>query len=207
MNKRIYTYVTVAVVGIVYAAGLWWSGVTPELGWLRFCSVAVFLLLVLSWAWNRWLWRWSFSQKFSFVPPLVAGTWKGTLESKWKDETSGISPHPKAAYLVVRQTFSAVFVVLLTDEARSETNLARVSRAEGKVSLDYMYVGEPDVLVEDRSRKHCGAASLLVANAPATRLHGRYWTDRKSAGSLDLAEHSPELADDYASAVALFTAE
>ena len=207
MKHRVYIYAIAAIVAVVYVGGLWISGITPELEWMRFYSLAVLLLIALSWAWDKWIWRWLLFQRFNFVPPLVSGTWKGMLESTWVDAASGASPPPKTAYLVVRQTSSAVRLVLLTDEARSETRLARVARADGKVSLDYMYVGEPDVLVEDRSRMHRGAASLLVSGSPATRLHGRYWTDRNSTGSLDLTEHSPELADDYESAKALFTAE
>ena len=54
---------------------------------------------------------------------------------------------------------------------------------------------------------HRGAASLNVSGFPATRMHCRYWTDRKSTGSLDLTEHSSKMADDYESAAALFTGE
>ena len=205
MKRRLSARISAAVVAIVYVAGLWLSGITPDLEWLRYYSLAVLLLVALSWAWNNWIWSWPLSQRLNFVAPRVSGTWKGTLESTWVDAASGASPPSKTAYLVVRQTSSVVRVVLLTDEARSETRLARVAKADGKVSLDYMYVGEPDVLVEDRSRMHRGAASLLVSGSPATRLHGRYWTDRNSTGTLDLTEHSPELADDYESAAALFT--
>lgn len=207
MKSRASAHLSAAVVAAVFAAGLWLSGIAPELEWLRYYSLAVLLLVALSWAWDNWIWRWPLAQRLSFVAPLVSGTWKGTLESTWVDAASGASPPPKTAYLVVRQTSSTVRVVLLTDEARSETRLARVTRAHGTASLDYMYVGEPDVLVEDRSRMHRGAASLLVSGSPAARLHGRYWTDRNSTGSLDLTEHSLELADDYASAAALFTAQ
>ena len=204
MISRIYAYVTVIVVAIVYAVGLWWSGINPELGWLRYCSVAAFVLVALSWLWNTRIWRFAVFRKLRFVPPLVSGTWRGALESTWVDEASRASPPAKVVYLVVRQTFSAVSVVLLTDEARSETRLASMSKEDGKVSLNYMYVGEPGVHVEHRSRMHRGAASLLVSGSPATRLHGRYWTDRNSTGSLDLAEFSRRLVDDYESAAALF---
>lgn len=193
---------------MVYTVGLWSSGVTPRLSWLRFYSLSVLLAVVLWWAWEYWMWRFSVFDQVKWVPPRVSGTWKGRLVSVWVDPTSGIRPPPKTAYLVIRQTFSTVSAVLLTDEARSRSRLARVGELAGGRALEYMYVGEPSVLVEHRSQMHRGSASLLISgSSPATRLHGRYWTDRNSKGSLDFTERSPQLAEDYETAESMFSAD
>ena len=67
-----------------------------------------------------------------------------------------------------------------------------------------MYLNRPDSSVEHRSRMHHGSASLDITGAPATRLRGRYWTDRDSEGELDFRERNRMLADDYDEADALF---
>lgn len=207
MTNRLVIQIVSGFVAIVYAIGLWSSGVTPRLSWLRFYSLAVPLAVVLWWAWEYWMWRLPAFQRLKLVPPQVFGTWKGVLTSAWIDPISRSSPPPKTVYLVVRQTFSTVSAVLLTDEARSQSRLARVGEAASGIALDYMYVGEPDVLVEDRSPMHRGSASLLISgSSPASRLRGRYWTDRNSKGSLDFTERSPLLADDYQAAESMFPA-
>lgn len=51
---------------------------------------------------------------------------------------------------------------------------------------------------------HHGSASLDITGCPATRLHGRYWTDRDTKGELDFKERRKQTADDYEEAIALF---
>ena len=196
MISRIFVQIIVGLVICVFAAGIWVSGDIPKLQWLRFYSGAVVVVLAALAAWNNWLWRLSAVQRFGSVPRDIRGTWKGTLASLWKDE-HGISPRPKTAYLVVRQSASRVSVVLLTDESRSVSSLARVSSDQTTASLDYMYLNTPDSRLEERSRIHHGSASLDITGQPSSRLRGRYWTNRESRGELDFTARVPQTADDY----------
>ena len=75
---------------------------------------------------------------------------------------------------------------------------------DGQAQLDYIYVGEPDARVEHRSRMHRGSTSLDIAGLPASRLKGRYWTDRDSRGELDFTERRLTSAESYEEASALF---
>jgi hypothetical protein len=52
---------------------------------------------------------------------------------------------------------------------------------------------------------HHGSTSLDITGLPATRLRGRYWTDRESQGELDLTERKRATVDDYDEARALFS--
>src|SRR6267143_6218132 len=153
MISRIRVQMIVALVIIVFAAGIWVSGDTPQLQWLRFYSVAVVVVLLALAAWDNWLWRLPLVQRVASVPRDIRGTWKGDLDSFWKDDTGSSSPK-KTAYLVVRQSAWRVSVVLLTDESRSASSLATVSSDGVTVSLDYMYLNWPDLQVEKRSRIH-----------------------------------------------------
>jgi len=201
--SRIRVQVIVALVMVVFAVGIWASGDTPELRWLRFYSVAVVVVLLALAAWDKWLWRLPFVQRVASVPPDIRGTWKGDLDSFWKYET-GSPPPRKTAYLVVRQSAWRVSVVLFTDESRSVSSLAMVSSDGMTASLDYMYLNRPDSRFEDRSRIHHGSASFDIIGLPATRLRGRYWTNRDSRGELDFTARVPKIAEDYQEAERAF---
>jgi hypothetical protein len=204
MISRSRVQVIVALVILVFAVGIWGSGDMPKLKWLRFYSVAVIVVLLAFAVWDKWLWRLPFLQQVASVPRDIRGTWKGDLNSFWKDET-GFSPPRKTVYLVVRQSASGVSVVLLTDESRSVSSLATVSSDGVTASLDYMYLNRPDSRLEERSRIHHGSASFDIIGVPVTRLRGRYWTNRDSRGELDFTARVRKITEDYHEAERAFT--
>lgn len=205
MNRRRLVQVVAAVVVIVFAAGIWSSGDVVKPGWLRFFSLAVIVAMVVLGVWDRWLWRLSLIQKLPGVPRDIGGTWRGTLTSFWEDPTTHKRPDPKTVFLVVRQSAWQVGVVLLTEESWSRSSLASLSDEETGASLAYMYLNRPESRVEHRSRMHNGSAFLQVSGRPATRIRGRYWTDRDSRGEVEFRERVTEVADDFREASMLFS--
>jgi SMODS-associating 2TM, beta-strand rich effector domain len=193
-----------AIVVLVFAGGIWWSGGSLHAQWLRFYSAAVFVATAVLAAWDQFLWRFCPFQSITGVPRNLRGTWIGALTTEWKDPSTGVIPPPKPAYLVVRQTFTSVSVKLFTDESRSQSSLGRVWSADSQTTLDYMYLNRPDNSLEHRSRMHHGSTSLYVTGRPASRLKGHYWTDRDSKGELDFNRRSKKLAEDFESAQILF---
>ena len=206
MICRPFIKVVAAVVALVFAGGLWISGLDADLSWVRYYSLSVLAATLLLAAWDRWLWCLPPLRNLGFVPPRVFGTWRGTLESAWVDPATGETHPSKTVYLVVRQRFSSLAVVMLTEEAGSHSTVASITDSYGMATLDYMYLGQPDILIEDRSRMHHGATSLRISGSPCSRLRGRYWTDRNSKGALDFTEHRSDLASDYEDAERLFLA-
>jgi hypothetical protein len=204
MSQRTFVQVVAAAVVVVFAVGIWSSGGTVDLGWLRYFSAAVFVATALLLLWDRVIWKLSPVQRMRVAPRDLSGTWKGTLTSLWEKPSSGNPPAPKPAYLVVRQTASTVSVVLLTNESRSVSSLGTVGGGDGLASLDYMYVNRPDSRVEHRSRMHHGSTSLDITGIPATRLKGRYWTDRDSKGELEFVERRRYAAEDFEEAARQF---
>lgn len=204
MNRRILVQVVAATVVTVFGAGIWFTGGTPDLRWLRFFSAAVLVAVAVLAIWDHWLWHLPPIQKLPQVPRDLRGTWKGNLESFWIDPATGSAPPGKAAYLVVRQSASTVSVVLLTNESRSKSSLATISDDGVGASLNYMYLNRPDSRFEHRSRMHHGSTSLDIVGQIATRLRGRYWTNRDSRGELDFNERTIQFADDFSQAELLF---
>ena len=201
-SQRPYLQTLAAIVAAVYAAGLWLSGVKPELTWLRYYSIAVVVLIVAWWIWDRWLWRAPFICRLPSLSPSIIGTWKGTLRSNWDGTSASGWGADQTVYLVVRQTSRSTRVRLLSPESESTSSLASVSREEG---LSYIYMNEPRATAPPTSGIHRGGAILNLSGTPVQALRGRYWTDRDTKGSLAFDQRAPKLADDYEMAQYLFS--
>jgi hypothetical protein len=189
---------------IVFVAGTWIKSRQLDLNWLKYFSAAVFVATLALASWDVLVWRIPLVQRIPGIPRCIRGTWKGTLTSFWIDPATGVSPTPKTVYLVVRQTASLVSVKLLTNESRSSSSLGEIQEVEGSFMLIYMYLNRPEMRVEHRSRMHHGSAVLDISGLPATRINGRYWTDRESKGELDFVQRNSRMSDDFISAASLF---
>lgn len=189
---------------VILAATSWINSGALDLTAAKYLSATVLIATVLFALWDLLLWRSRWAQLIPNVPLCVRGTWKGTLESSWED-SAGQRIAPKEAYLVVRQTSDQINVTLLTNESRSESSLAAVSKSEGQSILHYLFFNKPKMKHESISRMHHGSTMLDISGKPARRLAGRYWTDRDTRGELDLDRRSPKIADDFEEAVSLFS--
>src|SRR5205809_1015833 len=63
---------------------------------------------------------------------------------------------------------------------------ALTSAADGMFTVTGVYRNEPRMSVRDRSAMHHGAILLQITGNPPTALRGTYWTDRMSAGDIEL---------------------
>lgn len=173
MTRRVLVQIVAAVVVAVFAVGILLGSDTRPATWLRFYSVAVSCSLGILWLWEHLLWRLSLFQAIPGVPRNVRGTWKGRVVSLWSDPDTGVSPDDLRAFLIIRQSASSISIVLLTEESRSQSSIASLVESDGMVTLTYVYVNSPSILVEGRSRMHHGSAALNISGSPATLLNGR----------------------------------
>jgi len=129
---------------------------------------------------ERVAWRWP-PFRWLVQRPDLRGTWAGTLKSDFAGSTH------REVFLVVHQTFSKLTLRLQTEESQSMSTTARlVVEPDEPVSLLYLYHSEPRLEHQGRSRTHWGAVRLMLVGPDSKMLTGEYWTDRKTAGSLDL---------------------
>lgn len=203
--SRTAAQVAAGIVIGIFVVGIWINGDPVHPAWFRSYSVAVTALLGCIWLWDRVLWRTSIAQKRDGVPRDLAGTWSGTLTSFWKDPQTGQCPPSKSVYLAVRQSASHASVTLISDESESTSSMFEIISHDGHATLAYMYLNKPDSRHEHRSRIHHGSTMLTITGTPATRLRGRYWTDRDTRGELDFVSRVPSVAEDFDEAVALFS--
>jgi hypothetical protein len=205
VKTRLLVQVIAFIVVAVFAGGIWLTGGRVDAGWLRFFSAAVLVSTGVLWLWDRVLWKIPVIQRIPPVPRNISGTWQGTLESSWDNPATTEPAVTRLAYLVVRQTASSVSAIQLTAESKSSSSVGAVSSGEGMRSLDYIYFNRPGIKVEQRSRMHHGSASLEITGRPATRLRGRYWTDRDTKGQLDFSNRKRRAVDDFEEAQTLFS--
>lgn len=191
---------------IIAAAALLWGvlltiqGVAVELAWLRWYSLVVGIVVVVLFAFDRWLWR---TRAFRWLVrvPDVTGTWKGELRSSWTDSDTGQQTEPIKAYLVVRQTYSTVSATLITAESKSYSVATNVESLNGdEAILSYTYRNVPKLLLQERSRVHHGTAHLDVHGAQPHSLVGSYWTDRDTKGQMAFRERSKKRYTEFQAA-------
>lgn len=76
----------------------------------------------------------------------------------------------------------SVNVVLLTEKSRSKSISSSIERVQDKWQLTYCYLNVPKANVRNRSEIHYGTALLCVENME--KIHGQYFTDRKTTGDM-----------------------
>ncbi len=206
MTQKALIQVAATTVVLVFAIGIILSGDPVKSSWLGYYSYAVTAATVVLSLWDKWIWRWEWVQKLPHVPRSIRGTWRGTLESAWRDPTTGQSPPPKPVFLVIRQSATTVSAVLFTVESSSRSTMASLTEDGFGTTLTYIYLNRPQVRVEHRSRMHYGSAFLEVSGRPANRLRGRYWTDRDSRGAFNFDQRRTEIAEDFEEATRIFEA-
>jgi len=133
--------------------------------------------------------------------PIVEGTWKVALQTRWRNPETGVVPGPIAGYMAIRQKYDSLSMRLMTRESSSVLLGAEIlTEPDGTRSIVGVYRNEPVMAVRERSRIHHGALLLKVNGQPPNRLTGKYWTDRDTAGDMDLSERKAQLFEDFDSA-------
>jgi hypothetical protein len=175
--------------------------VTP--GLFKPCGAVVTVLTLVLLAFDKWLWSLRLLHPWFVDRPYLKGTWKGVLESNYVAPATQQKVPPIEAYLVVRQTFSAIHLRLITLESASESMANNIPKGEdGVYTVASVYRNTPQLAARDRSAIHHGALVVRVEGDPVTSLTGEYWTDRLTRGELRFQEKSETLYFDFASASA-----
>lgn len=195
-------YLTVTVWAVV----LYVSGQAITSAWLRPLSTVTSVVLLVVMAFDFWLWKMPFLQGWFVKRPIIDGTWKVEIRSNWINPTTKAPIPPIEAYMVIRETFSTLSLRLLTEESGSElVGTEIVCAADGLYCVSGVYRNEPRYQVRDRSPIHYGAVWLKVITEPTKSLRGHYWTDRNTAGEIELTFRQKCSFQDFLSAKAYYT--
>jgi hypothetical protein len=192
-------WVQVAAFAAIWIVILYFGGIGSILNWDAVKAlpdvVTVYAILLL--VFTKWLWRWRIFSGWLVPFPDLQGTWDGSINTTWKDPSTGVTKASLPATLVVRQTFSSIKCVLFTQESDSVSTAAQISEDDdgGIMRLSYNYTNRPRATVRDRSAMHDGAALLRVVTIPTRKLEGEYWTSRCTTGDMAFTFRSHELME------------
>lgn len=179
--------VTVAVWAIVLAVrgtAITWDHFVPF-------GTAVTALTLMLHAFNSTCWRWGIFKGWLVQRPNLNGTWKVIIENEVVGRISG--------YMVFRQTFTSLTARLYTQESASASVTTAILQSPDcvfQVASTYQNEPRPD-LRGVRSEIHFGAFLLDVHGDPPARLTGKYWTDRKTGGSVTLSDRKAKLVTSF----------
>jgi hypothetical protein len=172
----------------------WWAAI-------REIPEAISIYAIMGIVFVKWVWRWPALQGWLVKIPDLQGTWQGKLQSDYIDPKTKKTISPIPATLVVRQDFSRIDCVLMTEESESYTVSADFNLSPGKeLYLAYSYTNRPKTTIRNKSPIHDGAALLKVIQNPNLALEGEYWTNRKTKGEMNFRFASRRLAEKFGSA-------
>lgn len=193
-------YTTVAIWAIILLV----SGQQLSSDLLRPLSSVTSAVVLLSIAFELWLWKLPLLHGWFVKRPVIEGTWRAQLRSNWKD-ASGATIPPIEGYVVIRQTLLSLSMRLMTKESASHlVGTEIVCAADGLYCVSGIYRNEPRYQDRTHSQIHFGAVWLRVIDTPTQMLEGHYWTDRNTAGEMQLTEKRKEKFQDFESARALY---
>jgi hypothetical protein len=192
---------------IVYGVVLAWTVVlyanheTIKSAWFRPLSTVTTIVLYSIIAFDLWIWKIPLLHGWFVKRPIIDGTWTVEIRSNWKNASTDKVPGQVQGYMVIRQTFSALSMRLLTEESTSELVGTEITcSSDGLHCVSGVYRNEPRFQVRDRSEIHYGAVWLRIIDEDEKKLIGHYWTDRGTAGEMELRNRQTKSFQTFLSA-------
>lgn len=146
----------------------------------------------------KWGWKLTIFQNWLVPFPCLEGTWKGTVQTTWKDPNGKI-PEPIIVILVIKQSFLTTKCTMFSKEMTSGscTSEFLLDHESDSKKIIYSYKSVPKTTIRDRSPIHHGTAFLDIITKPSIMLKGEYWTSRKTSGEINLKFDSKELSQHF----------
>lgn len=187
-------YVTLAAVGAA-----WLLLGTTALAYAGLIVAAISLVFL---GFARHAWRWRFLNGLVVKHPDLTGTWRYDIDSEYIDPLTA-SAVKKTAFALVKQTLTSTTVLVWTDNARSESIGATIEiDRDDLFTLSVPFICK--VRSEDDEPIHYGCALFEKVRRGTEEIEGRYWTERKTKGTVRLSDRRQVEIGSYAQGAALF---
>jgi len=203
---------------LALAALVWWIVLllqrTPvTLAHVRPFSAVVATLVGLGLLLDLVLWRTTFLHGWFVRRPDLRGTWRVELQSSCIKPETGERVPMIVCYMGIEQTLSKLQMHLMTPESESwfiADNIRSSPNGNGYQVIG-VYTNEPDVHLRDKriSEMHQGAL-ILETHGEGVRpvtLTAKYWTDRKTTGTMDFTSRVKQVYTRFADADHAFLTE
>lgn len=155
-----------------------------------------FWVFYFSTGWKLW------GFKELFYRPNLSGTWAGVLKSDWKNK-NGETLGDLEFYIVIRQSFLRIHFTTFTDSfiGTSYSETLSLKKETGLKNVAYLYRKETSQ--DDNEVLQEGASELRLIDSIPRKLEGKYWSNRKTNGKIDVYFVSEKIVDSYNEAKSL----
>lgn len=137
-----------------------------------------------------------------FYRPNLGGTWSGILKSDWKNE-KGEGIDDIEFYIVIRQSFLRIHFTTFTNSfiGTSYSETFSLKKETGLKNVAYLYRKETSQ--DDDEVLQEGATELRLIDSKIRKLEGKYWSNRKTNGKIDVTFLSEDIVDSFNDAKSL----
>lgn len=210
--ERLHITAFVIVAAAVWLAVLLIQGTPISWAHAQPFSIVVSTLVGVGVLFEFVLWRQPWLHGWFVERPDLRGTWRVDLHSSYaRSETNERVP-TIVCYLGVKQTFSRLHMHLMTadSESWSIADNVRPSPNGHGFQVIGVYTNEPSLHLRDErvSEMHQGAI-IVETHGPSIRptaLTAKYWTDRRTTGTMEFTARIDELCTRFQDAQRAFSA-
>ncbi len=207
---RIHITIFVAIAVLVWFAVLKMQRVPVTWAHAQPFTTVVSVLFFLGIAFEHWLWRHPLLHGWLVKRPDLRGTWRVELRSSYICCDGGDRAPTVVCYMGVKQTLSKLQMHLMTPESESwfiADHIRPSANADGFQVIG-VYTNEPSVHLRNQrvSEMHQGAL-MAETHGPSLRpvtLTAKYWSDRKTTGTMEFTTRVEEVFTRFADAHARF---
>lgn len=189
--ERLHITVFVGIAALIWFIVLLCQGTPVSWAHTHPFSIVVSSFVLLWLLFEFVLWRQSWLHGWFVKRPDLRGTWRVELQSNYVPPGMNERVPMIVCYMGVKQTLSKIQMHLMTPESESWfiADHIRPSSNGSGYQIIGVYTNEPNIHLRDEriSEMHQGAI-IMETHGPTLRpttLTGKYWTDRKTTGTMD----------------------
>jgi hypothetical protein len=204
--ERVHITVFVIIAALIWLIVLLCQSTPVTWAHGRPFSIVVSSLVVLGLLLEFVLWRQPWLHGWFVKRPDLRGTWRVELQSSYVHPETNERTPAIVCYVGVKQTLSKLQMHLMTPESESWfiADHVRPSPNDSGYQVIGVYTNEPNVHLRDEriSEIHQGAI-IIETHGPVLRpttLTAKYWTDRKTTGTMDFTARIDEVYTRFADA-------
>lgn len=159
-------------------------------------ATTLFWTFHFSYGWKIW------GLKKIFYRPDLNGTWSGILKSDYIDE-NGKTCDDIDFFIVIRQSFLRIHFTTFTNSfiGTSYSETISLKKETGLKNVSYLYRKETSQDDDDFLQE--GATELRLIDSTTRKLEGKYWSNRKTNGKIDVKFISKKIVDSFSDAKSL----
>jgi len=190
----------VIISALVWFILAWFSGLNLSDAKVFFKLVpnVVSLDLLIITVFTKWLWKYDCFRGWLVPFPNLNGSWIGHIFSGWEDPETGQGVPPIPVMLTINQSFLHISCMMHTGEMKSYSMSEgfNIDKDRQIKQVSYIYTSKPRIVVDNRSLPHDGAIVFDIIEVQEKKLTGRYWTERKTTGEIELVFHTKKILEE-----------